>query len=222
MKKRLSTLLICLMCCALTACLAAPALALVFTPPGEGGAEGIPEYNIELGNLTIGAGEELSYTVVDSQFETDEAAGIYAGKLNITITGPIVIKSGGSLFIGPIAIGGTEERTSIKAALSTETPLITVEAGGQLNISCADVEIDGTFIKQEQSGLVTLTGTTLPEGSVEWAGAVVDNSYAEPDDVYLEVGTPLTPELLPQTLSAYVMEQGKEQHKTFALSWELG
>lgn len=36
MKKLLSTLLICLMSCALTASLAAPALALVFTPHGEG------------------------------------------------------------------------------------------------------------------------------------------------------------------------------------------
>lgn len=94
MKKLLSTLLICLMSCALTASLAAPALALVFTPHGEGGAEELPEHSLELGNLTIRAGEELSYTVVDAQFEADVAAGIHAGKLNVTITGPIVVANG--------------------------------------------------------------------------------------------------------------------------------
>lgn len=41
----------------------------------RGGAEELPEHSLELGNLTIRAGEELSYTVVDAQFEADVAAG---------------------------------------------------------------------------------------------------------------------------------------------------
>lgn len=116
MKRRLSILLI---CCTLALSLGAPALALVLDPPAEGGeevgSEEIPEHNVELGALTIGEGQTVSYTVVGSQFSPEEGSGLYAGQLNLTVTGPVVIESGGCLSIGPISVGGPEERAVIKS-----------------------------------------------------------------------------------------------------------
>lgn len=182
-----------------------------------------PVHDIELGPLTIGEGEALSYTVVGSQYSPEEGSGYYAGKLNVTFTGPIVIESGGCLSIGPVSIVGTEERSTIMAALGGETPLITVQRGGELIISCADFELtgSGTLIKQEPGGAVNLTDSTLSEDAVEWSGPVADNSYAAPKDVYLEVGTPLTEERLPAELGVYVLDRGQETHKYLALSWDL-
>lgn len=223
MRKRLNTLLI---CCALALSLGAPALAMVFEPPTGGeesaGAE-IPVNNVKLGGVTIGAGETLSYTVVGSQYEPEEGSGFYAGQLNLTITGPIVIESGGCLSIGPISIGGPEERAVIKAALG-DTPLITVEAGGQLIIHYADFALtgEGTLIAQEPGAAISLIGSTLPDGAAAWSCPVVDNGSAAPDDVYLELGTALTPELLPGTLDVSVLDRGQELNATLALSWELG
>src|SRR5699024_2211600 len=112
MKKRSRCLSI-LLCCVLALSLGAPASALVLEHPVEGEDAGteteIPVHDIELGPLTIGEGEALSYTVVGSQYSPEEGSGYYAGKLNVTFTGPIVIESGGCLSIGPVSIGGTEE-----------------------------------------------------------------------------------------------------------------
>lgn len=224
MKKRLSILLI---CCTLALSLGAPALALVLDPPAEGGetsgSEEMPEHNVELGALTIGEGQTVSYTVVGSQFSPEEGSGLYAGQLNLTVTGPVVIESGGCLSIGPISVGGPEERAVIKAVLG-ETPLITVKAGGQLIIHYADFALtgEGTLIEQEAGAAVSLTGSTGYENAVEWSGPVVDNSSAEPEDIHLEAGTPLTAELLPETLEVPVLEQGQESYETLSLSWELG
>lgn len=205
--------------------LGAPALALVFDPPTdvEDGAEAeVPVNDVELGSVTIGAGQTLTYTVVGSQFTPEEGSGYYAGQLDLTVTGPIVIERGGCLSIGPISIGGQEERAVIKAALGG-TPLITVEAGGQLIIHDADFELtgEGTLIVQEPGAAVSLTGSTLPENAVAWSGPVVDNGSDAVDDVYLELGTALTPELLPATLDVSVLYHGRELDATLALSWEL-
>ena len=212
----------------LALCLGAPAFALVFEPPATGGDAGesveVPEYNVELRDLTIGEGEMVSYTVIGSQYETDEAAGFYAGQLNLAVTGPIVIKSGGCLFIGPMSIGGQEERAVIEAAPG-ETPLITVEPGGELIIRCADFDLsgEGVLIKQEPGAAVSLTGSAGYEDAVEWSGPVVDNRDYAPEDMYLEAGTPLTEELLPETLDEVpVLDMGQESYETLALSWELG
>lgn len=224
MKKRLSILLI---CCVLTLSLGTPTLALVFVPPEGGGEAGgsveIPEHNVGLGALTIGEGQTVSYTVVGSQFNPEEGSGFYAGQLNLTVTGPVVIESGGCLSIGPISVGGTEKRPVIKAELG-ETPLITVKAGGQLIIHYADFALTGTgtLIKQEPGAAVSLTGSTGYEDAVEWSGAVVDNGDTAPKNVHLEAGTPLTPELLPSVLDVAVLDRGQESYETLALSWELG
>ena len=224
MKKRLSILLI---CCTLALSLGAPALALVLEPPAEGGeevgSEEIPEHNVELGALTIGEGQTVSYTVVGSQFSPEEGYGFYAGQLNLTVTGPVVIESGGCLSIGPISVGGPEERAVIKAVLG-ETSLITVKAGGQLIIHYADFDLtgEGTLIEQEAGAAVSLTGSTGYENAVEWSRPVVDNSSAEPEDIHLEAGTPLTAELLPETLEVPVLDRGQESYETLSLSWELG
>ena len=122
-----------------------------------------------------------------SQFSPEEGSGFYAGQLNLTVTGPVVIESGGCLSIGPISVGGPEERAVIKAVLG-ETPLITVKAGGQLIIHYADFALtgEGTLIEQEAGAAVSLTGSTGYENAVEWSGPVVDNSSAEPEDILLE------------------------------------
>ena len=91
MKKRSRCLSI-FLCCVLALSLGAPASALVLEHPAEGEDAGteaeIPVHDIELGPLTIGEGEALSYTVVGSQYSPEEVSGYYAGKLNVTFTGP--------------------------------------------------------------------------------------------------------------------------------------
>lgn len=226
MKVRLGKLLACL-CCAAALCLQTPAYALVLGGQGgdsEGGEETEPvNYCFELGDIVIDEGESLSYTVIGSEFQTDEESGYYAGKLTFTFSGTVVIRNGGSLSIGPVSIGGKEPRTKIIAELG-ESARIVVEAGGALNIVGADFEFSGagTFVRQEPGGIVVFHDSALPEDAAEWSGPVADNSYSAPEDVYLESGTALSEELLPRELGLYVSDRGRESYMDLKLSWELG
>ena len=159
------------LCLLLTAALGlgCAAGALVYDPPAgddSGEEETIPQYEKSLSG-TIGAGQFVEFTTVASKFETDEELGYYAGELTVEITGPIVIEAGGELHIGTLAVGGSEARPLIRGALSADTPLIVVKAGGRLELQCVDFELSGTgvLIEQQAGGIVSLTSTSLPEGA---------------------------------------------------------
>ena len=216
------------LCLLLTAALGlgCAAGALVYDPPAgddSGEEETIPQYGKSLSG-TIGAGQFVEFTTVASKLETDEELGYYAGELTVETTGPIVIEAGGELQIGTLAVGGSEARPLIKGALSADTPLIVVKAGGRLELQCVDFELSGTgvLIEQQAGGIVSLTSTSLPEGAgASWAGPVVDNAGNQPDDIYLEAGTPLTAELLPATLNYEVMRDGRPSDEDVPVAWNL-
>lgn len=62
---------------------------------------------------------------------------------------------------------------------------------------------------------------TCPEGLVSWSGALVYNPEETVDDLWLEAGTVLTADLLPQTQTVNVQLEGRETEETLPISWDL-
>lgn len=205
----------------------APPLGGVTTPGGDAQPEepGAPEgsepesYTVALDSRVIGAGETLSYTTISSSFAgSSMPEGYYPGELTVELTGQIVVESGGTLAIGTLSVGGAEA-----SPVLTGTGQIVVKAGGQLRLTCTVLEPQGQgpMIIQEAGGSVELTDTSAAEGLVQWAAPLVNNLYDAPDDVWLEVGTVLTGDMLPTSMRTDVQEQGREDDVEVPLSWDL-
>ena len=201
------------------------ALALTWSGGGSalpgGGAPDSKSHTVELGGCVIGEGETVSYTTIDASFSSDVSAGYYSGELTILLTGDVVIESGGELGIGTLSVGGPESSPVLRA----EGGSITVEAGGRLSLTSVVLEPQEDaaepFLLQEDGGLLTALAMDIPEGAVGWGAPLVDNASLTPDELLLPEGTPLSEELLPQTLSCTVLYEGKETDNDLAVAWEL-
>lgn len=134
------------------------------------------------------------------------------------VTGQIVVEAGGTLSVGTLSIGGPEERPVV-----TGSGQIVVKAGGTLRLTCASLDGNGEcpMIIQEPGGSVVFQDVASEEGLVQWSSPLVDNLYDQPDDIWLESGTALTPEMLPDATEATVQYQGGEEDQTLSLTWDL-
>ena len=182
-------------------------------------------FSVTLNACTIGAEQVVSYTTVSERFADTPGIveqGYYPGELTVTITGPIVVESGGLFSVGTLAIGGSEASPVI-AGDCPEGGLIIVKAGGQLVLTDVVTETTGSgpLIVQEPGGSVLLNAMTVENGLIQWSEPLVKNLDKSPEDVWLEKGTPLTEALLPQSLKVYLESQGKETNTELALSWDL-
>ena len=63
--------------------------------------------------------------------------------------------------------------------------------------------------------------TDPPDGMITWSAPLVQNQYDNPDDLWLEQGTPLTADMLPSSLHTTVQFQGSETDAALALVWDL-
>lgn len=182
--------------------------------------ESKPEsYTVTLDTQVIGDGETLSYTTVSSSYAGSIVPeGYYPGELTVELTGEIVVEAGGKLDIGTLSVGGTEA-----SPVLTGTGRIVVKAGGQLRLTCVALEPQGQgpMIIQETGGSVELTSTPAAEGLVQWAAPLVNNLYDAPDDVWLEIGTILSGDMLPDSMKTDVQMQGHEERVDVPLAWDL-
>lgn len=188
------------------------------TPGGE--HPEASDYTVTLEDQVIKDGEMLSFTTVSSAFAGSDILedGFYPGTLTVVLTGQVVIESGGSLSIGTLSVGGPEAKPVI-----TGTGTIVVKGGGQLQLTCVDLspQGEGPVIIQESGASVELTATNVEEGMVQWSGPLVNNLYYNPDDLWLEVGTALTGDLLPASMKVDVQEQGSGEYREVPLSWDM-
>lgn len=176
-------------------------------------------YTVTLDTQIIGDGETLSYTTVSSSYAGSIVPeGYYPGELTVELTGEIVVEAGGKLDIGTLSVGGTEA-----SPVLTGTGRIVVRAGGQLRLTCVALEPQGQgpMIIQETGGSVELTSTPVTEGLVQWAAPLVNNLYDAPDDVWLEIGTILSGDMLPDSMKTDVQMQGHEERVDVPLAWDL-
>lgn len=179
----------------------------------------VPEFWEKLESCTIGEGEEISFTTISPENSGGSLPeGYYPGELTVEVTGPVTIESGGALMMGPLSIGGPEA----SPVLSGVGPIV-VKSGGRLRLSSVilDTDGEGPFIIQEPGGSVELLQTEAEPGLVQWAPPLVNNHDKNPEDLWLESGTVLTQELLPQRMTVSVQEEGREEDREVALSWDL-
>ena len=199
-------------------------------PPASGETSGtenppdIESYTVTLDSCVIGDGESHSYTTVSSAFAGEDitADGYYPGNLTVEVTGQIVIEAGGFLGIGALSIGGPEASPVLTGACR-EDGLIVVKAGGQLKLTEVTLQTigEGFLIVQEPGGSIELSATELEEGLVQWAPPLVENTYDSPDDLWLEEGTRLMQDMLPESLRVNVQSQGTSERMEVPLSWNL-
>lgn len=183
----------------------------------------IPQHAVTLPAQTIGAGESVSFTTVAARFEGQELPeGYYAGALTVTLEGTIVVEAGGLLSMGTLSVGGGEESPVLQAAEGSGAQIV-VKPGGRLDFVDVTLEAaDGSYlIIQEPGASVLFTAMTCPEGLVSWSGALVYNPEETVDDLWLEAGTVLTADLLPQTQTVDVQLEGRETRETLPISWDL-
>ena len=183
------------------------------------GAETVPSYTVEIGPCRIGAGEIVSYTTISPSFAGSAVPeDYYPGELTVNLTGQIVVEEGGVLAIGTLSIDGPEIGPVI-----TGTGQIVVKKGGQLRLTTATLspQGQGPMILQEAGGSVELVRTEAAPGMVQWASPLVNNLYDSPEDVWLETGTWLSGEMLPEFLEVPVQVEGKESYLDVLLSWDL-
>ena len=172
---------------------------------------------------TIGPGEEVSYTTISSEYADDPLVeGYYPGELTVELTGPVVIESGASLFIGTLAYEGPEA-SPVLSGTCTPEGLIVVKAGGRLRLTDVVLETsgEGLLIVQEPGASVELALTQVDPGLVQWSPPLVDNLNQDPQDLWLASGTPLTEDLLPRTMVVSLQEQGSEKDQEVTLAWDL-
>lgn len=182
-------------------------------------AEMVPSYTVEVGPCQIGAGELVSYTTISPSFAGSAVPeNYYPGELTVRLTGQIVVVEGGVLDIGTLSIDGPEIGPVI-----TGTGQIVVKQGGQLRLTTATLspQGQGPMILQETGGSVELVRTEAAPGVVQWASPLVNNLYDSPEDVWLETGTSLSGEMLPEFLEVPVQIEGKESYLDVLLSWDL-
>ena len=185
--------------------------------------EQIPQHAVSLSAQTIGAGEGVSFTTVNAQYEGQELPeGYYAGALTVTLEGTIVVEAGGLLSMGTLSVGGSEESPVLKAAPGSAAQIV-VKPGGRLDFVNVTLEAadEAYLIVQEPGASVRFTAMTCPEGLVSWSGALVYNPDVTVDALWLEAGTALTEALLPETLTETVQFEGQETSETLPVSWDL-
>ncbi len=191
----------------------------------DSGPSGTLSFSETIGPVTIGEGESVEFTTVAPSFADlpNLPDSFYPGELTVEIEGPIVVESGGTLFIGTNAIGGMQEASPVIKGTLSEEPLIVVKAGGSLTFTDVEFSLEGSglLIRQEPGGIVELHLTEIGEDLVSWGPAVADNSSRAPEDVWIREGEALTPELLPQTMYVAVKERGKENWQTLSLCWDV-
>ena len=199
-----------------------PALGGTADPDGDTGTKepAGESYTAILDSCIIAEGETPNYTTVSSAFAGEPMEeGFYPGELTIQLTGTVIVEAGGSLGIGTLSIGGPEASPVI-----TGTGQIIVRAGGSLRLSGVVLEPQGNapLIVQETGGSVEIQYTTVDDGVIQWSAPLVNNLYDSPDDVWLEVGTVLTGDMLPAVLDTDLQEKGQEDNVEVPLSWDLG
>ena len=76
----------------------------------DSGPSGTLSFSETIGPVTIGEGESVEFTTVAPSFADlpNLPDSFYPGELTVEIEGPIVVESGGTLFIGTNAIGGMQ------------------------------------------------------------------------------------------------------------------
>lgn len=181
-------------------------------------------YEVSLGSRTIGNGEWLSYeTVSPSLAGNPFAEAYYPGELTVEITGQIVVESGGSLVIGTMSEGDPSQTSPVIRGTLLQEGLIVVKAGGSLTLKTVtfDLSGEGLLIVQEPGGAVYLSDTQLDGAMIRWAPPMVDNTYQQPSDLWLEEGTALTEALLPETLKTNLQYQGAQQWIDIPIQWDL-
>lgn len=67
--------------------------------------------------------------------------------------------------------------------------------------------------------MVEIFDTPMDEDLVDWAGPLVCNQNKKPKDVWLEEGTALTADLLPDAMEFTVQEEGVERQTEVSLRW---
>lgn len=181
-------------------------------------------YRVCLNPQTIGSGAFLSFeTVSPSLAGNPFAEAYYPGELTVEITGQIVVDSGGSLVIGTMSEGDPSQPSPVIRGTLLQEGLIVVKAGGSLTLKTVQCDLsgEGLLIVQEPGGSVYLADTQLAGGMIRWAPPMVDNTYQQPSDLWLEEGTVLTEALLPATLKTNLQYQGVQQWTDIPIRWDL-
>ena len=181
-------------------------------------------YTVILEAQTVASDTNLCYETVSPQFAgMVSPPDYYPGELAVEITGQIVIESGGSLTIGTMSIGSEDEASPVIRGALQADGLIVVKSGGSLTLKDTSFDFtgEGLLIVQEPGASVSIQGMTLDDALAYWAPPMVDNAFHQPEDQWLEEGTVLTEELLPQTLTTNLQYQGISQYTEIALQWNL-
>lgn len=200
------------------------AMTLEESRPGEGDVSQATEHHVTLEGRTIGNGECLSYETVAPELAGNPfAADYYPGSLSVELTGQIVIETGGCLAIGTLSSGNDKEASPVLRGELTPDGLIVVRPGGSLVLKNVSLDLDGEglLIVQEPGGSVELTDMEPDPGLVAWAAPMVDNTYQQPRDLWLEEGTALDHAMLPDTLDTYLQYQGNQHQESFTLRWDM-
>lgn len=189
----------------------------------EPATDGNSVYTVTLDTQIISVGNDLFYQTVSPALAGNPfAAAYYPGELVVEITGQLVIEEGGSLTIGTMSVESVDEASPVIRGELRQDGLIVVKAGGSLTLTTAvfDLSGEGLLIVQEPGGSVTLTDTSLDDSLIQWATPMVNNTR-QPSDLWLEEGTPLTDDLLPEQLKTWLQSRGTEQWVDIPLQWDL-
>ena len=181
-------------------------------------------YTVSLDTQIIGNGEWHSYETVSPALAGNPfVADYYPGDLTVEITGQIVIESGGNLIIGKMSEGDPSQASPVIRGELLQDGLIVVKAGGSLTLKTVEFDLsgDGLLIVQEPGGSVYFADTELDGDLIQWAPPMVDNTYHQPSDLWLEEGTVLTEALLPGTLKTNLQHQGIQQWTDIPIQWDL-
>lgn len=179
----------------------------------------LESYHVTLGDCCIGSGTDISYTTISPENAGRPIPeGYYPGELTVELTGLVVVEEGGSLAIGTLSIDGPE-----CSPVLTGSGQIIVKAGGRLRLTDAVLEASGEhpLIVQEPGASIELQRMQAEAGTITWSSPLGDNHYTAPDDIWLECGTPLTEEMLPETMEVDVQEQGVATWTKLPLVWDF-
>ncbi len=194
------------------------------TPPQETADPAGDSHRVTLDAQRVGDGEGLAFETVAAELAGNPfAQGYYPGALTVELTGQLVVESGGCLTIGTLSAGNDKEQSPVIAGELTQDGLIVVRPGGRLILKTVSLDLSGQglFLVQEPGGSVELTDTAIGQDLVRWAGPTVDNTYQKPLELWLEAGTVLEPELLPQSVRSILQDQGSTTFATLPVRWDL-
>lgn len=180
-------------------------------------------YRLTLEAQAVGGGENLSYETVAPELAGNPfAADYYPGELIVELAGQIVIEDGGCLTIGTLSAGNEKEHSPVLRGTRSPEGLIVVRPGGRLILKDVSLELEGQglLIVQEPGGSVELTDMELEDGLIAWAPLMVNNTYQQPPDLWLEERTALAETMLPDALNTYVQDQGVQRWERVPIQWD--